>query len=625
LFTTAFKDGKVPIYLQGAEVPKKVEQFRKLLRDKVKEQYANLTPDQFEQLPKDTRVVLVDDVHRLAPGSPIRKQLFEELERQFGTIVLCGDDLIKLDEMSGRDPKDSGLWDYRHLIILGFGEYLREDFVRQWLMLGGDTVPEGDNLEEEVERICSLLNVVIKKQLLPAYPLFLLVILQQSDLATTSIQSGSFGKLFEGLVTAILNKSGFSRIGIGDKYNYLAALAKRMYDDQEMFLSLQDAQKWHRHYWEEIELEISFDRLTGDLKSLGLLSVTDSEIKFKYVYFFCFFVAYRLNRTLHEDNTKLLIRQLSQQLHHRVSSDIVLFLAHLTGDPIVLDEMVRTCDSLFQSVTPACLDSDVEPLNRLSDVIGTISIPDKPRENRRELKIRQDAAVVERLAETTSTLAVVAPEADSESIKRLFEINASYRTIQILGQALRNIAGSASKSRKEEVIAKIVGLARRVLGAYFELFREDVLKHVIEEMAQAHHEQHPELVASDINGEVCRHLTGLSQFVCFSLIKHTTFSVGSDNLSPTIHRVLAQDSASIVKLFDLSFELERPGRLPKDDAIRLYREQKKNLFAANLVRILVAHHMYLYVVPIQDRQAICEKLNFKLLPTVMDHSRKRLT
>jgi hypothetical protein len=287
--------------------------------------------------------------------------------------------------------------------------------------------------------------------------------------------------------------------------------------------------------------------------------------------------------------------------------------------------MVRTCDSLFQSVTPACLDSDVEPLNRLSDVIGTISIPDKPRENRRELKIRQDAAVVERLAETTSTLAVVAPEADSESIKRLFEINASYRTIQILGQALRNIAGSASKSRKEEVIAKIVGLARRVLGAYFELFREDVLKHVIEEMAQAHHEQHPELVASDINGEVCRHLTGLSQFVCFSLIKHTTFSVGSDNLSPTIHRVLAQDSASIVKLFDLSFELERPGRLPKDDAIRLYREQKKNLFAANLVRILVAHHMYLYVVPIQDRQAICEKLNFKLLPTVMDHSRKRLT
>jgi hypothetical protein len=625
LFTAAFKNGKVPIFLRGDEVPKKVEQLRKLLRAKVTEQYANLTPDQFEQLPRDTRVVLVDDVHRLAPASSVRKQLLDEFERQFGTVVLCGDDLIKLDEMSGRNPKDSGLWEYRHLMILGFGEYLREEFVRQWIMLGGDTVPDDDILEKEVERICSLLNVVIKKQLLPAYPLFLLVILQQSDLATASVQSGSFGKLFEGLITAILNKSKFSRISIGDKYYYLAALAKRMYDNQAMCLSLTDAQKWHREYWDEIEVEISFERLTEDLQYLGLLSVNDTEVRFKYLYFFCFFVAYRLNRTLHEESTKTLIRQLSQQLHHRVSSDIVLFLAHLTGDPIVLNEMVRTCDLLFQDVTPANLDSDVEPLNRLANIIETISIPDKPDQNRRELKIRQDAVVVERLAETTSNLAVVAPEADNESIKRLFDINAAYRTIQILGQALRNIAGSASKSRKEEVIAKIVGLSRRVMGVYFELFDENVIQHVIEEMALAHQEQQPELVASDLHGEVCRHLTGLSQFVCFSLIKHTTFSVGSENLSPTIHRVLSQDKASIVKLFDLSFDLERPGRFPKDDAIRLYREQSRNLFAASLVRILVAHHMYLYVVPIQDRQAVCEKMDIKLLNTVMDRSRKRLT
>jgi hypothetical protein len=625
LFTAAFKNGKVPIFLRGDEVPKKVEQLRKLLRTKVTEQYANLTPDQFEQLPRDIRVVLVDDVHRLAPASSVRRQLLEEFERQFGTVVLCGDDLIKLDEMSGRNPKDSGLWEYRHLMILGFGEYLREEFVRQWIMLGGDTVPDDDILEKEVERICSLLNVVIKKQLLPAYPLFLLVILQQSDLATASVQSGSFGKLFEGLITAILNKTKFSRISIGDKYYYLAALAKRMYDNQAMCLSLTDAQKWHREYWDEIEVEISFERLTDDLQYLGLLSVNDTDVKFKYVYFFCFFVAYRLNRTLHEESTKTLIRQLSQQLHHRVSSDIVLFLAHLTGDPIVLNEMVRTCDLLFQDVTPANLDSDVEPLNRLANIIETISIPDKPDQNRRELKIRQDAVVVERLAETTSNLAVVAPEADNESIKRLFDINAAYRTIQILGQALRNIAGSASKSRKEEVIAKIVGLSRRVMGVYFELFEESVIQHVIEEMALAHQEQQPELVASDLHGEVCRHLTGLSQFVCFSLIKHTTFSVGSENLSPTIHRVLSQDTASIVKLFDLSFDLERPGRFPKDDAIRLYREQNRNLFAASLVRILVAHHMYLYVVPIQDRQAVCEKMDIKLLNTVMDRSRKRLT
>jgi len=625
LFMAAFNAGKVPVYLQGDEVPRRVDQLRKRIRQKVTEQYGNLTPDQFEQLRKSERIVLVDDVHQMAPANSARKDLLAELERQFDTVILCGDDLIRMDDMNGADPRDSGLWEYRHLVILGFGELLREEFVKQWLMLGSDTVPDDEILGVEVDRICSLLNVVIRKQLLPAYPLFLLVVLQQSDLANASVQSGSFGKLFEGLMTAILNRSTFARINIGDKYYYLAALSKRMYDQQSMSLSISDAKAWHREYWDEIELDIDFLRLTADLQGLGILAITDTEIRFKYVYFFCFFNAYHLNRTIHEQATRELIRILSRQLHHRVSADIVLFLAHLTGDPIVLDEMVQTCDSLFSDAMLADLEADIEPLNRLADVIGAISIPDKPDENRRELKKRRDSVVAERLAETKSTEAVVPPVADSDAVKRLFEVHAAYKTIQILGQALRNISGSANKSRKEEVIAKIIGLSRRLLGGYLELFDGTSIQHVIEEMAAAHKEAQPELVDSELHDDVCRHLNGLSLFICFSVIKHTTFSVGSENLSPTIHRVLKDDNAAVMKILDLSFDLERPTRFPKDKAIKVYDGQKKNRFCSSLVRIIVAHHMYLYVVPIQFRQAVCDKMNIKLLPSVMDSSRKRLT
>jgi hypothetical protein len=625
LFMSAFDGGKVPVFLKGGDVPNRIEKVRNWIRDAVKEQYTNLTPDQFEQLHKQERVVLVDDVHRMAPAKASRNRLLEELERQFGTVVLCGDDLIKMDEMSGADPRESGLWEYRHLIILGFGEFLRGEFVRQWLMLGGETVPEDEQLEQEVDRICSLLNVVIKKQLLPAYPLFLLVILQQSDLANASVQSGSFGKLFEGLMTAILNKSSFTRINISDKYHYLAALAKRMYDGETMSLSTQDATTWHKEYWNQIELDIDFDRLTEDLRSLGVLTVMRFEIRFKYAYFFCFFVAYHLNRTLHEPESKNLVRTLSRQLYHRVSAEIILFLAHLTGDPIVLSEMVENCESLFSDVDEATLDDDVAPLNKLASVVETISVPSEPDHNKRELRIRRDAEVSERLAATKSTHEVVAPKADNDVVKRLFDLHAAYKTIQILGQALRNISGSASKDRKGEIIDRIIGLARRVLGVYFEIFKKGVLELVIEDLAAAHKELQPELAISELRDEVFRHLNGLSQFVCFSIIKHTTFSVGSENLAQTIHRVLSSDNATVVKLLDLSFDLERPKHFPRDAALKLYRDLGKNHFSASLVRMLVAHHMYLYVVPIQDRQSVCEKMNITLLPSVMDRSRKRLT
>lgn len=158
LFMAAFDAGRVPVFLTGAEIPKNGERLRKKIRDAIKEQYSNLSPDAFEQLEKADRVVLVDDVHRMASTASVRQELLDELERQFGTVVLCGDNLIKLDEMNGRDARNSNLWEYRHLIIVGFGEYLREQFVRQLLMLSGDTVPDDETLAAEVDRICSLLN-----------------------------------------------------------------------------------------------------------------------------------------------------------------------------------------------------------------------------------------------------------------------------------------------------------------------------------------------------------------------------------------------------------------------------------------------------------------------------------
>jgi hypothetical protein len=291
----------------------------------------------------------------------------------------------------------------------------------------------------------------------------------------------------------------------------------------------------------------------------------------------------------------------------------------------VLDEMVATCDALFEGVQPANLDSDVEPLNRLGMVMETIAIPDAPNVNRREVKLRNDELIADRLAAAKSNNEIVAPEAENEAIKRLFEIHAAYKTIQILGQALRNVAGSANRLRKEEVLGKIIGLARRVLGAYFELFAENILSNIIEDMAAAHKEEQPELTSEALRDEVCRHLSGLSQFVCFSVVKHTTFCVGSENLSQTIHRVLDTSSEPMQKVFELSFDLERPGRFPKDGSIKLYRSLGKNEFAAGLVRLLVAHHMYLYVVPIQERQAVCDTMKIKLLRSVMDPSRKRLS
>lgn len=624
LYHGAFIAGKAPLLLRGDQFPRRADDLRKTLGAAVLEQYEGLTAAAYEQLPKGLKVVLVDDVHRLSPATADRKALLESLESSFDSVILCGDDFIKFEGASGSHAKDSGIWEYRHLSILGFGEVLREEFVRRWLSLGTSVGIGSEVTDSQVDSICELLNLVVRKQLLPTYPLYLLVILQQTDLTNASVKNGSYGDLFQALLTIILGKSSFNRLRAADKQFYLAALSKEMYDLKTMSLPIEQARRWHKNYWDNIEIDIDFDRLIEDLASLNILSRDEASVNFKYVYFFCYYVAYHLNQNIHDQDSRAIVRQLSKQLHHRVSAEIVLFLAHLTGDPIVLDAMVDTCDSLFAEIPQATLAEDVQALNHLGEVVQTIQIHDSPDENRRAVKERYDEVLTERLTATTSDEMVAAPEATDDAIRRLFEIHAAYKTIQILGQALRNIAGSAGKQRKEEIIQKIVGLSRRMLGLFLQSFTPDALPDVMEELAAIHKEQQPDLATSELHNQVCRHLNGLIQFIAFSIFKHTSKSIGSEHLAPTVNRLLGESNELPSRLIDLSFTLDRPKGLHKDGVLKLHRSQARNHFAGNVVRMLVAHHMYLFNVDYKVRQAVCDKLDIDLQPSVHDRGRKKL-
>lgn len=625
LFRECLMAAKVPLLLNGADLPKRPEQLRNRIRKAVSEQYKTLTPDAFEQLPSDNRVVLVDDIHRLPVGGEARKSLLRGLEQQFGQVILCGDDLLKIEELKGKDARESGLWEYRHLVILGFGEYLRAEFVRKWIVLGRDIVPEEEFVEAEIERLCHMINAVIRQQLIPSYPLFLILVLQQANMAKPNVQGGSFGHLFEGVITAILSRSAFGKISIGDKYNYLGALAMQMYLAKAMSMSRQEFEKWHTAYWDNIELRVGVDEVLDDFQILGILSQRADTISFRYAYFFCFFVAYFLNQRVHESKCRQQISELCQRVYHRVSADIVLFLAHLTGDPIVLDEMIKACERLIDGAPLVMFDEDVDPVNKLNQHISEMSLPDsRPDENRTKLRLQSDDDVRGRLAAALGQSAVEAPEADSDQVKRVFEVHAAYKSVQILGQALRNIAGSADRATKETVINKVVSLSRRLLGSYFESFDAKHLPDLIQEIGDIHREHHPDISTSELNAEINKHLFGLSLFVCFAVIKHTSLCIGSENLAPTQQRLLSESESLAERVFGLSIGLDRPGRFPKDEALKLYRELAKNPFAQSVVRMLIAHHLYMYTVPYNERQSVCSQTAIKLLPSVLDPSRKKL-
>lgn len=623
LFSEAFRRGRVPVYVDGRRVPKDPSKVRAHIRRIVEGQYRNVSPDDFEQREEGARIALVDDMHLMPVSRSVRDAILDELERLCGSVILCSSDLLRIEELREHGLHGSHIWEYKHFVILGFGEHLREVFVRRWLGLGADSELSPEELASEADRICSLLNAVIKRQLLPTYPLFILLVLQQSDIAHASVQSGSFGKLFEGVVTAMLGASKFSRINISDKYFYLAWFARELFDRRVGGLSEMEARSWHRDYWGRIDVNVEYGDLLRDLESVGVLLSAGGEVRFKYAYFYCFFLAYNLSREIHRADSRAIVRKLAGQLHHRLSAEVVLFLAHLTNDPIVLDAMAETCERLFEGQAAADLGGEVSPLNRLGEVAATIEVSEDIDANRRVLREQADAEIAERMAATDSDQAMVAPVADSDHIRQLFDVHAAYKTIQILGQALRNVAASADRSRKAEVARKVVDLSRRLLGLHLGFVGKEELAEVMRDMASAHMDQQPSLARSEVSRQVCRDIWGLAQFVCFVVIRHVTLSMGSENLASTIERVL-DGNAPVHNMLKLAFAMELPGEFPKKAAVDVFKGLHKNPFSASVVRILVAHHFYMYVESAPVRQSVCDQLDIRLMPSVLDASRKRL-
>ena len=296
--------GRYPLFLKGEDIQtRKPTGLRQYISNAVRTQYANIAVEEFRQFPRKDRVLIIDDFDLMVETPELRTALIKELENDFGTIILIGTESYCFDLFNADERHESHLWQYDHYNILSFGEVLREDFIRKWLSLGIDPYAS-EVVQRNINRLTRLINGVIQKTLLPTYPLFLMIVLVQAESGQPTVRGGSYGHLFEALVTQLLNRSKFNKISIGAQHLYLATFAYELYRKNQASMPDQDAREWHEAYWKSIGAVVDFDRLMADLVELTIIKKTDRDFSFRYRYHYCFFVAYYLSENIQKADTR---------------------------------------------------------------------------------------------------------------------------------------------------------------------------------------------------------------------------------------------------------------------------------------------------------------------------------
>ena len=627
VYLDAHTRGVVPLLLSGREVRKtNVDRVEAYIENSFKNQYGADLFERFTQLPKAQKLLVLDDFQAITLGTDSRARLLRNLRARFGGIIVFGDDVVRIQELSTRQAGQTLFADFKQYQILELGFVLREKITEKWLNVGRDeSLPLGEH-EAELREYTHKVEVVLGNNLIPHYPIFVLIVLQQIATHTPiNTTSGSYGYFYEYLITeALASTSAIKDVDL--KYNYISELGFRIFEKKQHYLTELQLREFHEFYNAEYRLSVRFGDIKDDLLTSGIVGAsTDGNFRFKYRYVYYYFVARHLSSTIHDEKTKALVREMSSKVHREEYANILIFLSYLSKDPMIIEAISNNARALFASSIPCDLDRSVDFLNKLQATIPRLMLGDgDPRENRLRLLKRIDESSKRKPDPRANGDLDDEEDEERTALNDFFKLNSAFKTVEIIGQILRNYAGSMKGNQKLALASDCFSLALRTLSfiySFIEQHLDTFIEFFLDRLELSDVE---ELSVDSLLTEAKRHVFLITHWWAILIIKRLSNSAGSADLHKTYAELLENNPATSTRIVDLSIKLDHFRSFPEEEALSLADEVKDNYFSLSVLRRLIANHFYMTHADTRVRNSVCAKLEIPISSgKVLDQRRKK--
>jgi len=300
---------------------------------------------------------------------------------------------------------------------------------------------------------------------------------------------------------------------------------------------------------------------------------------------------------------------MAQRVHREEYANILIFLSYLSKDPVIIETLLKSAAALFSDCVPCDLDQNVQLLNRLQTTIPELMLGSgDPRENRlRLLKKIDDASERPPLSEEDES---VDEEKDEAMLNEFLKLNVAFKTMEILGQILRNYAGSMKGDQKFQLASDCFSLGLRTLSFVYD-FIEKHLEGVIEFFLERIEPRDvTDLTVDGLLTEAKRYVFLITHWWAVLIIKRLSHSAGSAELEKTYAELLGlSPDVTSARLIDFAIKLDHFRQFPQAEAFSIAEDVKDNYLSSAVLRRLIATHFYMTYVDPGVRDRICAKLN----------------
>jgi len=609
------KKGYLPIYVRGRKIKSaSLDDLKREIKQNFTDQYQTYQKRDFDQIDKGKIYLIIDNFDRASLNTKYKNILIKNITKSFENIFIIGNDLFTMQEIFG-DESENIYSEYQQYAVLEFGHLLRHKLINKWNTLGRIETIKDDELYKKDDECSKIINSIIGPNFIPAYPIFLLTILQSIEAGTPhDLKESSYGHYYQMLILSSLGKIVKKNDEIDKYYTYLSELSFYFFKNSINEATLEQYEEFHALHYSLYKTKMDMNETLKILIEASLLERYDNSISFKYRYVYYFFIAKYFSDNLQEEEIIQFIKKMCRRLYQSQCANIILFLTHHSKDPFILEEISSVAKEQFHDFHEVKFDEDVNVINKLIK-----SIPDIVVETNRtveENRIEQLEILDKNTLEDEAKDNVLTLDDDIDAIDLISKLNAAFKTMEILGQALKNHYASIKAIKKEQLVEDTYFLGLRTLDSFYKAFEESN-EYVINQINDYFEEKRKKqkrvkidkYMQQDVGSKI---IFNLASNITHQFLKKITSCVGTNKLKEIYPEVLKKNNTNAIKLINFSIKLEYLDGFPINDLKELKKELSKNLLPYSILRREVVNYIYMYPLSVEKKQQIGEAISLPI-------------
>lgn len=398
-----------------------------------------------------------------------------------------------------------------------------------------------------------------------------------------------------------------------------------MYKEEKTLISTEEFQTFYEEYSKKFLIKEDLRTIKKTLVSSQILIFDDNYYKFGYTYILYFLVAKHISEVINDEYGRRELKRLFSNINNEESAKILVFITHHTRDLDFIEESLFTTLSTFENTPKITLETSGDFYKLIKDISkevvnDVIELSRKPEEERKLILESMDSSHNASSIEQDSELENVINDDEEdfqEADEQIEQFLKAFRSIEVVGQIVKNRKGSLPKESLIELIKEVYFLSFRTINFVGDLINEAKSTFISQ-------------LLDDIEGDENKKATEkrvifffqiFTMKICMAMFDKLVYAVGIKDLKSIYNEVAKSIGTPAADLVSFSIN-SYYNDVSANEIKELADKYKKNQVVYQLLRAKAKSYIYNNHVDARKKQKIAEYLNFKITPQMIGKTPK---